>query len=570
MAESGRMGPILRYGSGDLYWNSRPGVGTLRTLVFTATYNEKGNVSPLLQRLCAVAPLAEVLIVDDDSPDGTGRLLDELAASNPRLTVVHRQGKLGLGSAHQLAMIYAMQHRYDTLVTMDADLSHNPADIPHLLSGLETADFVAGSRYMPGGSCDYRGYRRFVSIAANLAARVLLRLPLHEFTTSFRAFRVEALARINFAKLRNQGYSFFMESIYRLHQAGLRLAEVPIQFGDRHAGDSKIPRFEIVRGVLKLIHLSASRLLGRRMPPPQIVTDEHCVNCKSPYLAERHARQVRAPETERSSAFRCSSMAHASKPRVVRCLQCGLLQVPASEHPPELDALYAEVVDDDYLQNITSKKKTFARAFARLRRHCPVPGRILELGSYCGLFLDEARRNGWQAQGIEPSRWAVQYARQNFGVEVSEGTVEAMAPGLRPGFDAVVSFDVLEHVRDPAAFLRTSHLLLRPGGLLALSTLDADSWFPRLLGARWPWMMEMHLSYFDRGVLARMFTGAGFELVCVEPYRHYASLRYIVRKLCAAMPPWLGGPLVTASRFLPALVVPVSLGDVKLFVGRKR
>ena len=218
-------------------FNSGPG----RLLIFTATYNEVDNVRELLNDIWAFAPDADVLIVDDNSPDGTGAVLNEIASREPRLHVGQRPDKLGLGTAHHLAMLFAMRRGYDTLITMDADHSHDPRDIPKLIGKLSVADFVIGSRYMPGGRCDYGGYRRFVSIAANTAARFLLGLSLHEFTTSFRAFRMKELAKVNFVKMHNYGYSFFMNSVYRLDQAGLRLAEVPINFRDRYAGVSKIP-----------------------------------------------------------------------------------------------------------------------------------------------------------------------------------------------------------------------------------------------------------------------------------------------------------------------------------------
>jgi dolichol-phosphate mannosyltransferase len=541
-----------------------------RTLVFAATYNEKDNVVPLVSRIAAAAPGADILIVDDDSPDGTGVVLDDLARSNPRLAVVHRPGKLGLGSAHQLAMLSAMQKQYEFLVTMDADLSHDPADIPRLLHALEGADFVVGSRYMPGGYCDYGGYRRFVSLGANTAARVLLQLPLHEFTTSFRAFRVSALRNVNFLKLRNQGYSFFLESVYRLYQAGFRLAEIPIKFRDRFAGTSKIPRFEIVAGILKLLHLFSSRALQRRMPTPVAPSGDLCANCGSTLLSEWIARRTRNGEANPSASFRCSSMAHASKPRLVKCLQCGLAQVPASEQPKELESIYADVVDDDYLQNLPSKRRTFQRAFEEIRRFIPSqPGSMLEVGAYCGLFLLEAQRNGWQATGIEPSRWAAAFARERSGVSVIDGTLEQAVPKLQAPFDVVVSWDVLEHVRDPGGFLRAAYGLLKPRGILCLSTLDTGNWFPRLMGRHWPWLMEMHLYYFDIDVMKRMLRAAGFEFLHAAPYTHYASLRYIARKLAAALPQRPAELLAAPAKMVPELIVPVGLGDIKMFVARK-
>ncbi len=222
-------------------------------LVFTATYNEADNIENLVRDVLAACPNAHLLIIDDASPDGTGRLLEQMKQTEARLSVVHRPLKLGLGSAHQLAML------------LDADYSHDPAVIPRLVSELAEADFVIGARYAEGGSCDYHGYRKTVSLGANWAARFLLGIPLHEFTTSFRAFRVDFIRRLDLTRIRSHGYSFFLESVYRLHQAGARLREIPIHFRDRRAGTSKIPKFEIFVGMHQLIRLVGSRLSRARI-----------------------------------------------------------------------------------------------------------------------------------------------------------------------------------------------------------------------------------------------------------------------------------------------------------------
>ena len=301
-----------------------PQGGPPRVVIFTATYNEVDNIEPLLDRIWAVNPAAVALVVDDHSPDGTGALLDRIASSETRLHVVHRPGKLGLGTAHQLAMLFAIMNDFDILVTMDADLSHDPSDIPKMIDKLDAADFVIGSRYMPGGSCDYTGYRRFVSVAANGAARFLLGIPLHEFTTSYRAFRVRQLAMVNFAKMHNNGYSFFMESVYRLRQAGLSVAEVPIHFRDRTAGQSKIPRFEILNGILKLLHLSVSKMLRRRMPTPLPRIQATCANCHSAFLFEFPPR-LRGRKSGCLNAGSDVATGHGAL-MTAKCLQCGCVQ----------------------------------------------------------------------------------------------------------------------------------------------------------------------------------------------------------------------------------------------------
>lgn len=234
------------------------------TLIFTATYNESENIASLCRHVLGLDPDFDMLVVDDNSPDGTGRILDELASRNPRIKVIHRAGKMGLGSAHELAMRYAGEQGYGLLVTMDADFSHNPDDIPRLLKAVDGADFVTGSRYMPGGSCDYSGYRRVVSKTANWAAKWLLGIPLHEMTTSFRVFRMDFLRRVHLGKIKSNGYSFFMEVVFRLSRVGAGMREVPINFSDRRAGASKIPPLEIFNGLRHLLYLTCLRLFWRK------------------------------------------------------------------------------------------------------------------------------------------------------------------------------------------------------------------------------------------------------------------------------------------------------------------
>lgn len=529
---------------------------TDRILVFIATYNEAGNVHLLLNKIWVQNPNIDVLAVDDNSTDNTGKLLDDIASVNSKLKIIHRPRKLGLGTAHHLAMIFAIQNQYDVLVTMDADHSHDPKDIRKLVEKLDTYDFVIGSRYMAGGGCDYTGYRKFLGFMANTAARSLLRIPLHEFTTSFRAFRVSSLTKVNFRKMHNQGYSFFMESVYRLSQAGLKVGEVPIYFYHRNAGESKIPRLEIMRGILKLLHLVISKCLGLKMPEPSPLIEDRCANCHSGYLSEFYARQSHA--FDHSNSFRCSSMSHHSKPFLAKCLSCGLIQVPLKEHPQDLEALYSDVVDDHYLKNITAKRKTFAKAYRSIKPHMPYPGNLLEVGSYCGLFLSEANKHGWDTLGIEPSKWAYNHAKSTLGYDVMNGNLETIVPTLNKQFDVVVSWDVLEHVRDPKNYLKTINSVMRQGGTIAISTLDINSWFPRLVGKHWPWIMDMHLFYFNSEVLRDIFKQAGFEMLEVKPYSHFASLRYIYQKICMSLPKPIRYFLLMPIKLIPNVVIPVT------------
>lgn len=259
----------------------------MKTLIFFATYNEAGNVTALIEKIRANAPTADIVVVDDNSPDGTAGVIRDLQFDN--VNVLVRKGKLGLGTAHLLAFCYAIAHGYDALVTMDADGSHDPVHLAELLAQLPSGrDFAIGSRYMPGGACDYAGYRLRISQAANIAAHLLLFINLTEFTTSYRAFRVSRLRTLDFGALLVGGYSFFLTTVVEAARRGWSLGEVPIHFHERGYGTSKIPPFEVFRGMMNLLRLSAIKLVTRK-PAPTVFTPTACSACDTTYSVIRTA-----------------------------------------------------------------------------------------------------------------------------------------------------------------------------------------------------------------------------------------------------------------------------------------
>lgn len=227
------------------------------TLVVLPTYDEAANLARLVDELRACDPRLDLLIVDDASPDGTGRIADELAARLPRIEVVHRAGKLGLGSAHILGMRRADTRGYRTVVTMDCDYTHLPRDVARLVAALdgERADLAVGSRYVDSGSmADWPLPRRIITRTAHFCTRRLLGIP-GDATSGFRAYRVEALRRVPYADVRGDGYSFIFELLFVCLGAGLKVIEVPVRTPIRQAGESKISRLEIVRAVATLARL---------------------------------------------------------------------------------------------------------------------------------------------------------------------------------------------------------------------------------------------------------------------------------------------------------------------------
>ncbi len=260
-------------------------VRTSDTLVVLCTYNERGSIGGLVDALLALPARCDVLIIDDSSRDGT---VDVLAARppDPRVGVILRPRKLGLGSGQKLGWLHARRMGYARIVTMDADLSHDPADVQRLLDCLDSgADLAVGSRFMPGGQLDYSGGRLIMSRYANVLSSFALGLPLKEYTTSLRAVRLDRVPVGLIETIDNDGYSFFVASITRLVRAGLRTKEVPIHFRERHHGASKISRWEIVYGLINLTNLSIDR--RRYTPPADYAEALPCPVCARPYMTKR-------------------------------------------------------------------------------------------------------------------------------------------------------------------------------------------------------------------------------------------------------------------------------------------
>jgi dolichol-phosphate mannosyltransferase len=221
---------------------------SVRNLVVLPTYNESENVLGVAADVLAIDASLEILVVDDASPDGTGELVAAAARREPRLHLLRRPGKLGLGTAYLAGFRHGLEHGYDRVLTMDCDRSHNPRYIPALLAAMADADLAIGSRYVKGGGIsNWPWHRRTLSAFANLYARTLLRLPVADCTSGFRCYRREVLARVDPFGIRSSGYSFLEEMAWRVHRCGFRIAEVPILFEQRTAGVSKIDSSEIWR-----------------------------------------------------------------------------------------------------------------------------------------------------------------------------------------------------------------------------------------------------------------------------------------------------------------------------------
>ena len=237
--------------------------GSPRLLVSVATYNERENVPRLIELIHQFAPQADILIVDDNSPDGTGRIVDDLAGKDPRVKPYHRPGKLGLGTAILAAMRYAQAQGYDLLLNMDADFSHPPRYIAALLAGMDRRDVMIGSRYVPGGGTEnWPVARQAMSRAINGLVRFLFRTGVRDASGAYRCYRVSKLREVRLDQVISRGYSFQQEVLYRCRLAGCRLGETPIVFENRRAGKSKVNPREAARSILTILYLGVRAMVG--------------------------------------------------------------------------------------------------------------------------------------------------------------------------------------------------------------------------------------------------------------------------------------------------------------------
>jgi dolichol-phosphate mannosyltransferase len=257
----------------------------MRTLVILPTYNERENLEPVIAQILLQAEEIEVLVVDDNSPDGTGRIADTIAQADQRVHVLHRERKEGLGRAYVAGFRFGLEHDYDVIVEMDADFSHRPKDLPRLLAAIADADVVIGSRWVPGGRTEsWSLLRRAISRFGSLYAGRLLGVPIADLTSGFKCFRRQVLECLDLDAIHSNGYGFQVELNYACSRAGSRITEVPIVFPDRTRGDSKMNWRIVLEAALlvPMLRLSWARVPLR--PSPALSGPEALPHWPAPQL----------------------------------------------------------------------------------------------------------------------------------------------------------------------------------------------------------------------------------------------------------------------------------------------
>ena len=225
-----------------------------KILVCVPTFNESENIKILCKKILRIKKI-DLLIVDDNSPDKTWAVVENLRIKNKNLFLIKRKRKSGIGSAHRVGFDFALKKNYNAIITLDADLSHDPEKIPLFINKLKQNDFVIGSRYIRDGKSDYKGIRDLLSRSANKLCSFLLKMPFKEFTTSYRIYSNKSLKTLSTFKLYTEDYSAQIEFFFYIYYSGLKCSEIPIHFKDRSKGNSKIPKLQIIYSLFKLIKL---------------------------------------------------------------------------------------------------------------------------------------------------------------------------------------------------------------------------------------------------------------------------------------------------------------------------
>ena len=226
-----------------------------KILIFSATYNEVGNIENFLNSIEELNLALDILLIDDNSPDNTWRIIQEYSKNKESIHLIIRNKKEGLDTAHKIAYEYSITNNYDFLITLDADLSHDPQIIPEFINKLQTNAFVLGSRYMKGGKNSTKKTRLLLSYFGNKFIKFIFKINCNEFTTSYRGFNLKKLDNFSLKNISSQGYSFFMETVYQIHNRGFVIKQIPIHFADRKVGKSKIPKIELFRTLFNVLKL---------------------------------------------------------------------------------------------------------------------------------------------------------------------------------------------------------------------------------------------------------------------------------------------------------------------------
>jgi 2-polyprenyl-3-methyl-5-hydroxy-6-metoxy-1,4-benzoquinol methylase len=521
----------------------------------------------------------QLILVDDASRDATADVARGLG-----LQVHVHQANRGYGGNQKSCYSLALEASADIVVLLHPDYQYEPKAVPLLIAPILAgeADMTFGSRFAGMGDPLGGGmplYRYLGNRITTVAQNAFLGTRFTDMHSGMRAYTRRCLESLPFLRY-SEGFPFDAELLVDAVTSGQRVVEVPIptrytkesssisisrSLDYVFKGTASAARSGVARGRRGKRYLPGWRrrgdLRGGTHRPLMVAT---CAGCGSERMTLVYSASATGPIHDEE--FRPTTRALGRHDDILRCPRCGLISSKRGQEPEVIRDRYRRVSDPDYLAEEVERRRSFAWICDRLDSYHPTGRRLLEIGSWTGLFLEEARHRDWDVTGIEPSIWAVSRAA-SLGLSVSEGTIEDATAPAEP-YDAIAMFDVLEHLADPLDALRRSRSFITDRGLLALTTLDATGVSARLLGARWPWFTRSHLHYFTPQVLIALLAKSGFEPVewSNVPRRFHGS--YVARRMEGWWP--AAGVLEKATRFADPRLPVGWTGDVALVIARAR
>ncbi len=462
----------------------------METIILLPTYNEKENIRAVIPKIFATVPHVSVMVIDDNSPDGTAAAVTELTAQFPRLILYSRPKKEGLGRAYSDAFSKILtEGRFTHICTVDADGSHDPSYLPELIRLGANHDLVIGSRYTgEGGIEGWELWRKILSRGGNWYCRLVTGLPITDCTSGFMCLNTKMLREINFSEIDPSGYAFLMHLKYKIWKLGKRIVELPILFKSRLSGESKISLRIIQEGVLLPWNLIRWQP-GGALPCPA------CASLNTRFWFTKNNCKVR------------------------RCVACQLIFI--APLPDQFNALYSADYFTgatqgfgyvDYEQTKQAENVTLQIYLDKIEAKHPNKGSILDIGAATGSFLTIAKQRGWQVAGVEISDYAAAAARGR-GLAVQTGTLDnaVFAPH---SFDVITLWDVFEHLPDPNLTLLKITKLLKPGGIVVMNMPNAGSAVAKILGRFWPLIIPPeHIRLFNPKNLSMILNKHDFTVI---------------------------------------------------------
>lgn len=477
----------------------------MKTVVIIPTYNEKENISQIVQEIFKVVPDISIMVVDDNSPDGTASEVKRISLVHKNLFLYERNRKEGLGKAYVDSFKKILREGgWELVIMMDADFSHDPVYLPTLLDQAKNFDLVIGSRYIKGGNTvGWEMWRNFLSRFGNLYSKYILRIPVSDYTGGFNLIKTDLLKQIDLSSIDMSGYAFQIELKYLLWKAGARVTEVPIIFKNRILGESKICGHIISEGIIAPWKIKKGRL------------NLICPCCN-----------------EKSGNFFCRK----NDCDLYKCSECNLIFVwPVKNGSEVYTQDYFSGAKDgfgyaDYEKDKLASKDTFELYLDEIEKIVPSKGLLLDVGTATGFFLQLAQKRGWQAKGVELSAFASAKAMDK-GLDVTTGIISEFTDQVGI-FDVVTYLDVFEHLVDPRQELKLVCNLLKDDGLIIINTPNSNSLLSRLAGRFWHLLTPPeHLVIFNGDNIKKILEENGFKVLISKNIGKKFTLQYIFQTL---------------------------------------